>query len=128
MRRSAIGRYLAVVYALWLAVVLAEPAALHACAMHDGAHGAAHVHGATTMGRVPTVAHSSPERTKTPQCSCVGTCCATVAVAAPHASDVLSLFGPIRFERVLVSAASDYRPAANEYARPPTIGPPQLTV
>ncbi len=123
-----IGRYLAVVYALWLAVVLAEPAAVHACAMHDGAHGAAHSHGAATMGRSAAVAHSSPDREKTPQCSCVGTCCATVAVVAPSVSDVLTLFGPLRFERVFVSAASDHRPAANEYARPPTIGPPHLTV
>jgi hypothetical protein len=89
-------RLLASFLMLWVAVLAAEPAALHACAMHDGA-GAAH-HGASANATTSPdehsahTAHASSEvqashgvlgdrsqdapAPSVPGCSCVGDCSA----------------------------------------------------
>ena len=98
-------RLLASFLMLWVTVLAAEPAALHACAMHDGA-GAAH-HGASAQSASPDehaahAAHASRGEQASqvvpgdrshgvpapsaPGCSCVGDCSATALtplVAAP---------------------------------------------
>ena len=123
MKRSGLDRLVSVLCALWLVVVLAEPAALHTCAEHGAAYPDVGHHGARGHLAGP---HESP--TKRPhQCSCVGACCFAVATVLSARADALTSGEARSPERVIVSDASDFRPIAVAYARPPTIGPPVLT-
>ena len=121
------GRALAVVYALWLVVVLSEPAALHACAVHDRATGAEHTHGPPSAAAHHAVAHSTRGHDKTPPCSCVAACCAAPIAVASLRVDDWSLFVATSFDHVPIAARTNRRPTAVEYARPPSIGPPALS-
>ena len=124
-----LSRGVAVVYALWLALVLAEPAAIHACPMHDTVHGAAHSHARHNAGVVrENGAHSSHRDAEPKPCTCVGACCATVAVVVPTCSALVAARTRLLPVHALQFHASEHRPLAVEYARPPTIGPPAPTV
>ena len=85
MRRSWISRSLASVFALWLAVCLAEPVQLHTCTMHDGLaivqNAAISTHGhssAAEHSAAPTEAeHFHQDQSsdgESRQCSCFGDC------------------------------------------------------
>jgi hypothetical protein len=123
-------RTLAVVYALWFAVVLVEPAAIHTCPMHGALHAAMH----DTMPAAEHVhgghdgAGSSQPRGRAKPCTCIGACCAAVAAVIPSRTDVLIASTHLVPARAVLSSTSSYRPLAVEYARPPTIGPPAPTV
>lgn len=127
MRPRPLHRIFASVCGLWLALSLAEPAALHACAMH-GSQGATHVHGShgAMHGRTDA-AHSprGPERGSS--CTCPGGCCIAAAIAVPCGPPLVVHVVTTTHSHVLVPTAITYRPAAIAYARPPTIGPPHFT-
>lgn len=100
-------RIFALVQAAWLALLIAEPASLHACAMHATGHGshavaaapagevrapaldAHHQHHATHDGSavaveratVATDAQPETEQGATSHCQCLGECCAAAATA-----------------------------------------------
>lgn len=125
MCRTGWRRVFAVVYALWFVVVLSEPAALRACAMHDGPSGAEHGHAPSAAPAHHAGAHSTRGHDKTSPCSCVAACCsAPIAVASLRVDD-WSLFAATAFEHVSIVARTNRWPAAVEYARPPSIGPPR---
>jgi hypothetical protein len=125
MRRSRWRRALSAACGVWLAIALAEPAALHTCAMHD-----AHGHSATPAPSSPVAhehagaSHESHRHDGAPLCTCVGACCAAVAVAPPEAEPLLAFPAPVRHAVPRVPVERTRRPAAFEHARPPTIGPP----
>ncbi|MEO8333727.1 MAG: hypothetical protein ABI664_02060 [bacterium] len=125
MRRSLWGRVIAVAYALWFVVVLSEPAALHECAMHDGAIGGEHSHEAPRADHHHGGTPSSGDHDKTPPCSCVAACCSAPLAVAPLCVADFSFVAVTAFGHVPIAARTDHRPVTVAYARPPAIGPPR---
>lgn len=124
MRPRPFRRIFAAACGLWLALSLAEPAALHACAMH-GSGSSAHSH--ASHGALG--AHSTHGHERAPTCTCIGGCCVSASIGAPAATPLAALARVVPPTRVNVPAAQiAHRPAAIEFARPPTIGPPLHTV
>jgi hypothetical protein len=126
MRRSFWHRALAALMAGWLAIVMAEPAVLHACPMHGGAHAAAQGGEGSAMAMHGVAGHSSdaPPPARGHQCTCLGQCCAPVGVAAPAA---LVALGPA-LERAAARDAGlpdfEYVPVAAAHVLPFPNGPP----
>jgi hypothetical protein len=88
MRRSSFGRAFAALFALWFAISLAEPAALHACPMHGAGSANAHAHSAMSHHAAATE-HSLPDSQNAGKhCTCLGSCCASSANAAVPATAV----------------------------------------
>ena len=128
MRHSRLARVLAAVWGVWLIVSLMEPAALHACPMHDTMHGgvshaarshdaASHAHGAEGPADTSSRSHHSV-------CTCIGACCAAV-VDALRAPSTLIVAETIRQPVVVIeSRLAAFRPSVPEHVRPPSQGPP----
>ena len=125
MQRSPATRVLAAVFAPWFAIVMAEPAALHQCAMHAGhaVHVAApamgHAHGMQAHGD-DTPAHAPGEDSAARYCTCLGGCCAAAPVAVPVASELSRIPSQVRavprphpVEEVVSAAAEHLLPFAN---------------
>jgi hypothetical protein len=128
MRRSLWFRVCSFVCGLWLILGLTEPMALHACPMHN-AHGGGHDHvAATASGHHAEHAHTSHSPDRATTCTCPGECCAAVVAAVPVVARITTSVAVRRQAAVFSTTASGFRPAAIEYARPPTIGPPRSTV
>ena len=84
MRRTPLTRALAAMMAVWLAVVLGEPAALHHhCPMHDGPAPAAMAHGGHAEHHAPAPEHGSHA------CTCLGTCSAGGTAAVPASAPAI---------------------------------------
>lgn len=128
MKRPVWSRFVVVASSLWLVVVLSEPAALHACAMHDTTHGSQHAHGSPETSHGQQHAHGS-DGTRTPQqqCTCIGACCSVVTTSLAPRVDLLASVEALTVTRRAAPPAIDFRPSAVEYARPPSVGPPTLT-
>lgn len=121
MHLRLVRRIFAAACGLWLALSLAEPASLHACAMHGSGSSA---HGHASHGG----AHSTHGHERVPICTCIGGCCVAATIGAPVATPLVALGRVTLPTRVTVPAGSiAHRPAAIEFARPPTIGPPLHT-
>lgn len=122
MRRSPVARLFAAVLAPWFALVMAEPAALHQCAMHSR-------HGVTTMAsQHATHAHAVPVRAPDPDqtarhCTCLGGCCAAAPVAVPGAVEFSFAPASVRSGRS-AQPAEQFAPAAAEHLLPFANGPP----
>ena len=123
MRPRLARRIFAAACGLWLALSVAEPASLHACAMH-GSGSSAHSH----ASHAAQGAHSTHEQERGVTCTCIGCCCVSAAIGAPAATPLVALARIALPTRVNVPAASiAHRLAPIEFARPPTIGPPLHT-
>lgn len=127
MRHRLSRRIFAAVCGLWLAISLAEPAALHACAIHatqghDHRHGSHHA-GHERSGRTG----SRHDHDAGATCTCPGGCCVAVPVAAPGAAPLVRAVIVAHVSRIVSPPALGHRPAVIEYARPPSIGPPAHT-
>jgi len=131
MRRSLWHRALAAVMAAWLAIVMAEPALLHACPTHGGAAGEAHAavaqHGAAmgmTHGKAPATGDAPAQPAHGHQCTCLGQCHAPVGVAAPAA--LVSLASGLEVAAARDSGLPDfeYAPVAAAHVLPFANGPP----
>lgn len=126
MRHARWVRAFAVVFGAWFAVVLAEPAALHACPQHGAAHGrdtgahdgAAHHHGADSAApsSAPTSHHQG--------CTCIGFCCAPAVTVIPPGVTIAILETTTHRPETVRPALAGYHPSEPEYARPPSQGPP----
>lgn len=128
-RRSWLERCASVLLAVWLVVNLAEPASLHACAMHGGATAgssapaAAHNHAATHVSgskQSPSDNGGAGHQ----YCSCPGKCCSHgVGVAVPTVRvayvDAVVQFAEPAAHDVGIAAASA------EHLLPFSIGPPR---
>jgi len=124
-------RTLAAVLALWLVALVAEPAAVHPCPMHDGvasASGAALAHAGMRMAAsgmddahpgAPAHAHG---------CTCLGDCAAAGWAATAARAPRLALAGRALVARAIVPTATNaaFRLAEPAHARPPSIGPPPV--
>ncbi len=128
MQRSPATRVLAAVIAPWFAIVMAEPAALHQCAMHSGhaVHAAAgtmaHQHGMDA--RADAVPGRAPSRDEAARyCTCLGGCCAAAPVAVPVTSELSWIPSSIRSES-RAEAAEQVLPAAAGHLLPFANGPP----
>lgn len=144
MRRSCVARTFASVFAVWFAMTLAEPAALHACPMH-GATAAGHAHDAVARGaadhhadmhgRVMHHASALGETGSTGAsghqhaaryCTCMGACAVSSASAAlPASVDIM--------QRVVIYATRSPRLTLRAHAIGPrpfflpwSNGPPAL--
>ena len=107
MRRSLWHRALAAVMAAWLAIVMAEPALLHACPTH---------------GVAPATGDAPAQHGH--QCTCLGQCHAPVGVAAPAA--LVSLASGLEVVAARDSGLPDfeYAPVAAAHVLPFANGPP----
>lgn len=87
-------RTFALLQAVWLALLIAEPGALHACAMHGSGHGVHAVPISTTDAAADEHAHhhadadapsdiASTDAPNAEHCQCLGECCATALAALP---------------------------------------------
>lgn len=84
MRHTVFTRLVATLLACWLPLVFGEVGPVHACAMHDGAHGGpqAAMHAGHAMpGHAATARDRHPPDSAAPVCSCVGHCGASSPVA-----------------------------------------------
>ena len=130
MRRSLWHRALAAVMAAWLAIVMAEPAVLHACPMHGGVgmtHAASAAHGVAmemTHHAASAPADSPAQPAHGHQCTCLGQCSAPVGVAAPAA--LVALAPTIETVAARDGGLPDfeYVPVAAAHVLPFANGPP----
>jgi hypothetical protein len=125
------ARPIAMLFALWFAIVLGDPGMLHTCAMHGG-HGG---HGAApaTTGHDVHVAHGvshhqapaeAPQPAAPAPCTCIGHCCAvTVAVPLPTLGTV-PVPVAVAEERHPLDAPAIEAPAAPDRRLPFSNGPP----
>jgi hypothetical protein len=136
LRRTWLERSLSALFAVWLAFIVAEPAALHSCPMHGG-HGAAAISrpGALGSGSAgkdhgqPTAhhGHGAPTDDDSAQryCSCLGQCSSAGPGAAVPAAPVLLTDVVMGEVRVAISAAATILPVAAEHLLPFANGPPR---
>ena len=117
MQRSRVERVLAVLLAVWFVLVTIEPAALHTCAVHGGAHATAaaaeHHGGHDTAGDPASANH----------CSCLGDCAAAVTSALP-ARALTPWPASVAAVSSLPPLAALFVPPAIHFARPFANGPP----
>jgi hypothetical protein len=126
---------LASILTLWLPLILGEPSLLQPCEMHGAAvvasaEGAAMAHHASDAAghashhMSAAADHASDSHQQHTDCSCIGCCSSSSAVAAsfdaPIAAVVVATY-PVA--PAPVEAAALPRPAP-EFARPYTTGPP----
>jgi hypothetical protein len=130
MHRRMWERVFAAVMAVWLAVVVAEPAFLHSCPMHGSAHSiapaavspttAAHEHHA------PSTASEAPSEPVAPAghyCTCLGDCgLATTAVIPPAVITRAVAITTISYQLAL--PASEHTPPSPATLLPFANGPP----
>lgn len=132
-RHSPVTRLLWLGVTAWLLVFRLEPQALHACAMHSGAHtSAAGGHAAHQMaGHDMTAGHAmapatdeSSAPTGPAQCTCPGGCTMTSPVAPPNPAETATAVAPIsvRVEAPRERTALSARDA--EFVLPFANGPP----
>jgi hypothetical protein len=136
LRQSWLERSLSALFAVWLAFIVAEPAALHSCPMHGG-HGAAAISrpGALGSGSAsrergrPTAhhEHGAPADDDSAQryCSCLGQCSSAGPGAAVPAAPVLLTDVVIGEVRIAISAGTLRHPVAAEHFLPFANGPPR---
>jgi hypothetical protein len=127
-RRSLWRRSVAALFAPWLMVVMAEPAALHTCAMHAG-----HMVRMADMAASADAGHhmDAPDADQAPgtpehsshHCTCLGGCCAASPVATPSAPELSWV--PVEHRRGDSPIADEQRPAISaEHVLPFANGPP----
>ena len=134
MRRS-----FALLQALWLALLIAEPFPLHACAMHAGGHGVhaapppAEAHADHQHHHDPAAAHAEdvaapPIDAESPAvCQCLGQCCAG-AVAPLAAAFVSTVATPSAVVPIELPGISEHVIRAPDLQLPfPTAPPAALT-
>ena len=134
MRRSLWYRALAALMAAWLAIVMAEPAVLHACPMHGGAHAAASAAVQGGAGSAMTMAHDAASHASDApahpahghQCTCLGQCCTPVGVAAPATVVALVTAPDSAAARDAGLPDFEYVPVAAAHVLPFPNGPPTL--
>jgi hypothetical protein len=133
MRRRGWERALAGLLALWFGIVTADPAVLLGCTVHGGGHDGSHRAHPTTArhthaaakAHAPSDRHHAPVRAHA--CTCPGECCTAVAIATPASPTTIAIAVTVD-HRAAPTSASDARPLApRAHARPPSIGPPELT-
>ncbi|MFL5606993.1 MAG: hypothetical protein ACJ8AD_11150 [Gemmatimonadaceae bacterium] len=133
-----LARPLAVLFALWFAIVLGDPGMLHTCAMHGG-HGG---HGAAAAAPTPSHdghgmhgasgnAHqSAPADThrpdSAPACTCIGHCCAVTVAAPLPAVATVPVPVAVAEERHPLDAPPVQAPAAPDRRLPFSNGPPTV--
>lgn len=138
-RFRVMRRCFALLQAIWLALLIAEPFPLHACAMHSGGHGvhaappvvdadAAHHHDDPTGLRADDAGTPPIDAESPAVCQCLGQCCAgavtPLAAASVHAVETPSAVVP-----VVLSAVSERATRAPDLQLPfPTAPPAALTV
>jgi len=103
-------RAFALLQAVWLALLIAEPAALHACEMHASGHAShavshaaepaaqEHVHdGSGAQETMATPVPSAPASDFSEHCQCLGECCAaaTATLASPPAIPAVALIAAV---------------------------------
>ena len=135
LRRSWLHRSISALCAVWLAFIVAEPAALHSCPMHGG-HGAAAAAAALTgldatagnhHSAVAEHEHGAPanHEQNNRYCSCVGQCNATGAVAAVPVPAVRLTDVVVRELRVTLPSRDAQPNGATEHLLPFANGPPR---
>lgn len=129
MRHAPWIRAFAVVFGVWFAVALGEPAVLHACPMH----GAAHVHHDASHGATAHHAGGDHSSSSLPGshhsgCTCIGLCCAAAVTVVPIAPVALLVAeSTVRAPAPVRRSTAAYRPSPTEHVRPPSQGPPLST-
>lgn len=131
MRRSPVTRVFAALLAPWCAVVMAEPMALHECAMHSGHSGQAaavsHMHGMSATAA--TAGNAVPARPghdgAAKYCTCLGGCCAATGASVPSTIELSFAPTVVREARAQAPVALVV-PAAAEHVLPFANGPPAV--
>ncbi|MFL5575508.1 MAG: hypothetical protein ACJ79S_06020 [Gemmatimonadaceae bacterium] len=142
MRRPLWSRAVAALVAIWFAIMMAEPAALHSCPMHGGlavtaAAAGGHHHG----GSVPAALAAPSEHAAQPQhgapapvdhgagghqCTCLGQCAMGVGAAAPAAVVALAPVVETHATRDAGLPDFEYVPVAAAHVLPFANGPPTV--
>jgi hypothetical protein len=129
-----LSRTLNALFALWFAVVLGDPGALHTCAMHAAGHGASHVvsageHMAMHSGAAPAgVAHGSGSHSPgdgAPVCTCVGHCCAMSVVAPLPSAPTTQVAEVVAEQRDVAAEPLEAAPSQPDLRLPFGNGPPR---
>lgn len=137
--RSRLGRIAGLLFAAWFAVFQTEPAAVHACAMHDGgsghgAHGTTSVQGSDSHAshlRAESVgaAHegSAPSQdAPATTCTCPGGCAAASAAAIPGSTEATIADAVISDAATLRGQPETLRLVNAEHVLPFANGPPTV--
>jgi hypothetical protein len=117
MHRRLLDRALTALLLVWFAIVLAEPAALHACPMHDvPAQTSAAGHSHSHQGPAPQDQHRG--------CTCIGHCSAGTSVAGVPAPSVWIAVTPVSRFRAAFAPATSSAGTAPAFLLPYANGPP----
>ena len=130
-----LARPVAMLFALWFAIVLGDPGMLHTCAMHGGhgGHGAASAAAATAHdghmahGAAHQSAPADAPQPKSPApCTCLGHCCAVTVAAPLPALATVPVPVAVAEERHPLDAPAVEAPAAPDRRLPFSNGPPTV--
>ena len=112
---SCIRRATSLLLACWLAVFIAQPAAMHACPVHTVSQEASH---ASHHGSHPQDHH---------KCTCPGDCCCPCAGAqlAPTPTTVPARI--VSFVEPDIAIPGLVRSADVQFLLPPSVGPPTIS-
>jgi hypothetical protein len=130
-----LARPVAMLFALWFAIVLGDPGMLHTCAMHGGhgGHGAVSAAAAVahdghmTHGAAHQSAPADAPQPKAPApCTCLGHCCAVTVAAPLPALATVPVPVAVAEERHPLAAPAVEAPAAPDRRLPFANGPPTV--
>ena len=126
MRRPAVSRALAALFAVWFTAYAVEPAALHACDVHDAPH-AANTSAAATHADDVHTSHSASRddaqhSDETSCCTCPGDCAASSPAALATTTALVAVVTTATTDSGL--SRHEYVPVAAQHVLPFANGPP----
>ena len=114
---SALRRVASLLLGLWLALFIAEPASMHACAVHDGAGAPASHH---SHHHAP--AHSGGG-SDNHSCTCPGACCPATGAQVPTRTTIVGA-RVLTIDEPELATATVAIATSTQLALPPALGPP----
>ena len=124
MRFSLKRRVFSILSGAWLVLLLAEPRALHVCAVHadgmghvSGAHGDGHAPQMASHGKAPGHDHSS-------KCTCLGASSHANAITIPSVEETIFADAPVATATQLPTTTDVPPPSSSPFFLPYPNGPP----
>ena len=124
MRFSLRRRVLSILSGAWLVLLLAEPRALHVCAVHaDGMGHVAGTHDGGHTARMPSHG-KAPGRDHSSKCTCLGASSHANAIAIPSVEETIFADAPVATATQLPTATDVRPPTPSPFFLPYPNGPP----
>lgn len=124
MRFSPVRRGLSIVSGLWLVLLLAEPRALHVCALHDGVGHAAFSHGGADHSATMPSREKAPAHQHSATCTCLGASSHASSVVIPSVEVSAFADAPVAIAPEVPATADAPTPSPSPFFHPYPNGPP----